>query len=105
MHKGKTLEAFKVWKRIRGIETSDAREEFFVMKASQEEEDAEIANGASNKRFPWMDFFTNPRARRALVYANIMISKFERGVGGQCAHSLNPPSGILVYPQSQGKPE
>ncbi|KAL1385835.1 hypothetical protein HDK64DRAFT_238719 [Phyllosticta capitalensis] len=73
MHKGKTLEAFKVWKRIRGIETSDAREEFFVMKASQEEEDAEIANGASNKRFPWMDFFTNPRARRALVYANIMI--------------------------------
>ncbi|KAK7511856.1 uncharacterized protein IWZ02DRAFT_97528 [Phyllosticta citriasiana] len=73
MHKGKTLEAYKVWKRIRGVESSDSREEFFVMKASQEEEDAEIATGASNRRFPWLDFFTVPRARRALIYANIMI--------------------------------
>ncbi|KAF2139146.1 uncharacterized protein K452DRAFT_276199 [Aplosporella prunicola CBS 121167] len=73
MHAGKTLEAYKVWKRIRGIETADAREEFFVMKASLEQEEAEIAAGGSNKRFPWMDFFTIPRCRRAIVYANIMI--------------------------------
>lgn len=73
MHKGKTLEAFKVWKRIRGTETHEAREEFFVMKVSTEQEEAEVAAGQSNTKFPWMDFFTKPRARRAIIYANIMI--------------------------------
>ncbi|KAG9578842.1 MFS general substrate transporter, partial [Aureobasidium melanogenum] len=60
MHKGKPVDAFKVWKRIRGIESLDSREEFYVMKMSQEQEDEEIANG-------------QPRARRAFVYANMMI--------------------------------
>jgi MFS family permease len=72
MHKGKPLEAYKVWRRIRGVATHEAREEFFVMKISTEEEAAEVAAGRTN-RFPWMDFFTKPRARRAIVYANIMI--------------------------------
>ncbi|RMZ74393.1 General substrate transporter [Pyrenophora seminiperda CCB06] len=72
MHKNKPLEAFKVWKRIRGTSTHEAREEFFVMKVSTEMEEAEVAAGRTN-RFPWMDFFTKPRARRAIIYANIMI--------------------------------
>lgn len=42
------------------------------MKISTEEEEAEVAAGRTN-RFPWMDFFTKPRARRAIIYANIMI--------------------------------
>ena len=42
------------------------------MKISTEEEEAEVAAGQTN-RFPWMDFFTKPRARRAIIYANIMI--------------------------------
>jgi len=57
MHQGKPIEAFKVWKRVRGLESHDAREEFFVMKVSTEEEEAEIARGRTNK-YPWMDFFT-----------------------------------------------
>ncbi|WAO96829.1 MFS domain-containing protein [Fusarium falciforme] len=73
MHKNKQLEAYKVWKRIRGIDTRDAREEFYVMSAAVNQEDTEVNEGAQNHRFPWMDFFTVPRARRALVYANIMI--------------------------------
>ncbi|CAM1502467.1 Fc.00g044510.m01.CDS01 [Cosmosporella sp. VM-42] len=73
MHKGKTLEAFKVWKRIRGVEAADSREEFYVMAVAVNQEDTEITEGAQNHRFPWMDFFTVPRARRALIYANIMI--------------------------------
>ncbi|CAK3983631.1 Inositol transporter 1 [Lecanosticta acicola] len=73
MHKGRTLDAFAVWKRIRGTRTVEDREEFFVMKVGQEEEDAEVAAGAGSRRFPWMDFFTKPRARRAIVYANMMI--------------------------------
>ncbi|KAF2644926.1 plastidic glucose transporter 4 [Massarina eburnea CBS 473.64] len=72
MHKGKPLEAFKVWKRIRGTVTHESREEFFIMKVSTEAEQAEVAAGRTN-RFPWMDFFTKPRARRAIIYANIMI--------------------------------
>jgi len=73
MHKGRTLEAYKVWKRIRGVETLESKEEFFLMKVSVQEEEAEVAAGASNKQFPWVDFFTVPRCRRAIVYANIMI--------------------------------
>ncbi|KAK3303143.1 uncharacterized protein B0T15DRAFT_264911 [Chaetomium strumarium] len=73
MHKGRTLEAYKVWKRIRGIEKREARDEFFVMKVSVLHERQVVSESAVNKRFPWLDFFTVPRARRALVYANIMI--------------------------------
>nr|POE59180.1 arabinose-proton symporter [Quercus suber] len=68
MHKGRTMDAFRVWKRIRGIRSTEAREEFFVMKVSNDEEEAEIAAGAGNRTMPWLDFFTKPRARRAIIY-------------------------------------
>lgn len=73
MHQGRVLDAFRVWRRIRGTRELESREEFFVMKVSTEEEEAEVAAGATGKRFPWLDFFTKPRARRAVIYANIMI--------------------------------
>jgi len=72
MHKKKPLEAFKVWRRIRGTATHESREEFFIMKVSTEEEAAEVAAGRTGN-YPWMDFFTKPRARRAIIYANMMI--------------------------------
>ena len=73
MHKGKTLEAYKVWKRIRGVETAEAREEFFAMKVAVQEEQRIVSESAINKRMPWLDLLTVPRARRALIYANMMI--------------------------------
>ncbi len=73
MHKGRVLDAYKVWRRIRGTRDIESREEFFVMKVSTEEEEAEVAAGATGKKFPWLDFYYKPRARRAIVYANIMI--------------------------------
>ncbi|KAK4032019.1 putative sugar transporter protein [Parachaetomium inaequale] len=73
MHQGRALDAYKVWKRIRGIETREARDEFFVMRVSVLYERQVVSESAVNKRFPWLDFFTVPQARRALIYANIMI--------------------------------
>lgn len=73
IHQKRHLDAYKVWKRIRGIEDRESREEFYVMSASVIQEENAVTEGAKNTRFPWMDFFTEPRARRALVYANIMI--------------------------------
>lgn len=73
MLKGRTLDAYKVWKRIRGVEMAEAKEEFFVMKASVQHEQTVVSESARNKKYPWMDLITVPRARRALVYANIMI--------------------------------
>lgn len=58
MHKGRTLDAYKVWKRIRGIESAEAREEFYVMCVSVTQEQHVVSEGAKNTRFPWMDFFT-----------------------------------------------
>ena len=72
MHKGKTTEAWFVWKRIRG-EDNDARKEFFVMKYSVQEESSMKESAASTSRFVWLDFITVPRARRAIIYANIMV--------------------------------
>ena len=71
MHKGRTLESFNVWKRIRGTDLQENREEFFVMKHSviDELESKDTRSGG----FAWLDFFTVPRARRSIVYANIMI--------------------------------
>jgi len=69
MHKGHTVEAWGVWKRIRGTD-EEGRKEFFVMKKSVESELTEIGR---RKRFAWLDFFTVPRARRAIIYANIMV--------------------------------
>jgi MFS family permease len=73
LHKNQPLEAYKVWKRIRGIKTLESREEFFIMKVGMEQEQAEVAAGSGSRSMPWLDFFTKPRARRAVVYANIMI--------------------------------
>ncbi|KAK5115376.1 hypothetical protein LTR85_009836 [Meristemomyces frigidus] len=73
MHKGRVLDAYRVWRRIRGTRDIESREEFFVMKVSTEEEEAEVAAGGGSRRFPWLDFFTKPRCRRAIIYANIMI--------------------------------
>lgn len=42
LHKGRTLDAYKVFKRIRGTRSIEAREEFFVMKISTEEEAAAV---------------------------------------------------------------
>ncbi|RDA95475.1 hypothetical protein CP533_5398 [Ophiocordyceps camponoti-saundersi (nom. inval.)] len=72
MHKGRRLDSYKVWKRIRGVSTSESRLEYFLMTATVREE-ALVGSEAKNRRFPWMDFFTVPRARRALVYANTMV--------------------------------
>ncbi|RFU36070.1 hypothetical protein B7463_g210, partial [Scytalidium lignicola] len=70
MHKGRTTEAWAVWKRIRGVDT-DAKKEFFVMRHSVEAE-TELLH-SRNRRFHWLDFITQPRARRAIIYANIMV--------------------------------
>jgi sugar porter (SP) family MFS transporter len=73
VHKGRVLDAYCVWKRIRGIADRESRREFFIMNASVQDEARVVAESAVNKRFPWLDFFTVPRARRALIYANVMI--------------------------------
>ena len=70
MHKDRTLESYNVWRRIRGTDRESA-EEFFVMKHSVEEErNARLNSPTGRKRFVWLDFFTNPRARRAVIYGS-----------------------------------
>ncbi|QKX57101.1 uncharacterized protein TRUGW13939_04209 [Talaromyces rugulosus] len=70
MLKNRELEAFVVWKKIRGFDSYESKAEFLGMKETVSVEND--GQGSTNK-YPWMDFFTNPRARRAIVYANIMV--------------------------------
>ena len=58
MHKGRTLDAFKVWKRIRGVESRESRDEYVAMALTVRRENAGVQEGVRSKRFPWMDFFT-----------------------------------------------
>lgn len=70
MHKGKTVEAYGVWKRIRGLGDLEAKDEFLGMRQSVQAENDEQQN---TKKWPWLDFFTDGRARRAMIYANVMV--------------------------------
>ena len=70
MLKGREVEAYGVWKRIRGFGDYDSKDEFLGMRQAV---GAECEEQSKTKKFAWLDFFSNPRARRALVYANIMI--------------------------------
>jgi hypothetical protein len=74
MHKGKSLEAFEIWKRIRGLEDPESRKEFYIMAQRVKQENEEHAANRSNGGRPsWTDFWYKPRARRAFVYANTMM--------------------------------
>ncbi|KAK4493909.1 hypothetical protein PRZ48_015094 [Zasmidium cellare] len=73
MHKNKTLEAYRVWKRLRDIASPESQQEFFLMKEVVGTEAGQMREKSNRTRFVWLDFFTVPRARRAIVYANIMI--------------------------------
>ncbi|GLI80925.1 hypothetical protein PoHVEF18_009291 [Penicillium ochrochloron] len=70
MHKGQEVAAYGVWKKIRGFNDLEAKDEFLGMRQAVT---AECEEQSKTKKYAWMDFFTEPRARRAIVYANIMI--------------------------------
>ncbi|OKL63112.1 hypothetical protein UA08_01391 [Talaromyces atroroseus] len=70
MLKGRELEAFQVWKKVRGFDTYEPKAEFLGMRETVNMENEEQR---STGKYAWLDFFTNPRARRALVYANVMV--------------------------------
>lgn len=70
MHKGRAVEAYGVWKRIRGFDAYESKEEFLGMRQAVAAENEERAN---TKKWAWIDFFTDGRARRAIIYANIMV--------------------------------
>ncbi|KAF2765377.1 MFS general substrate transporter [Teratosphaeria nubilosa] len=73
LHKGKQVQAYQVWKYIRGIDTFEAKAEFYVMVRIAETEEREMKAKRAVTKFVWLDFVKVPRARRAIVYANIMI--------------------------------
>lgn len=74
MHKNKPLLAFAVWKQIRGVETDENRREFFIMHHAVDSDTNEGSPETKRTKMVWLDFFTNPRARRSIIYANIMIT-------------------------------
>ncbi|KAK4523061.1 hypothetical protein GAYE_PCTG36G0951 [Galdieria yellowstonensis] len=69
MHKGREVESYSVWKRIRGVSDIDAKREFIVMRHLVEQEQEE----KKRLRYPYLDFIRVPRCRRAIVFANIMV--------------------------------
>ncbi|RJE23132.1 transporter [Aspergillus sclerotialis] len=70
MHRNRELESYAVWKRIRGFSDYSSKEEFLDMRQVVGSENTHLQ---SSKRFAWTELLTDPRSRRALVYANIMV--------------------------------
>lgn len=58
MYKGKSLDAYRIWKRVRGIASFESKAEFLVMTQTVDEELKEMAAKAGTGRFVWMDFIT-----------------------------------------------
>lgn len=57
MHKGKSIEAFAIWKRIRGVQLPEARHEFYVMAQTVLEEQRRDEIRKATGRPVWMDFY------------------------------------------------
>lgn len=57
MHKGKPLEAYEIWKRIRGIDTLEARTEFYVMTQTVQQEVRDTEARKATGRPVWLDFY------------------------------------------------
>jgi len=70
MHKSRELEAYTVWRKIRGFQALENKQEFFLMRHLLEQEEEEEKD---RKAYAWVDFFTVPRARRAIFYATFMV--------------------------------
>ncbi|KAH3670879.1 hypothetical protein OGAPHI_000590 [Ogataea philodendri] len=71
VHKGRLGAAYTIWKRLRNIEDINSKIEFLDMIQSLEQEELEDAHVSSKHK--WMDFITNSRARRSLIYSTVMI--------------------------------
>lgn len=70
MHKGRELEAYTVWRKIRGFGKLEDKQEFFLMRHLVEQEEVEEKG---KHAYAWVDFFTVPRARRAIIFATLMV--------------------------------
>lgn len=58
VHKGRTLDAYRIWQLLRGVDSEEANREFYFMKISVRQEAEEVQLRAVNKRMPWLDFVT-----------------------------------------------
>lgn len=93
IHKEKYGEAYGVWKRLRDISDDNNKLEFMEMRQAAMQEHQERVD--NNRKYLWTDFFTKPRARRALVYSNIMIFLGQfTGVNGIMYYMLRLMSNI-----------
>lgn len=72
MHKNRVGEAYNVWTRLRDMKDDDNKLEFLEMRQAAQAETARKATQSKTRE--WMDLFTIPRNRRALVYSVIMVT-------------------------------
>eukprot|EP00871_Galdieria_phlegrea_P000993 jgi/Galph1/1895/GphlegSOOS_G575.1 len=63
MRKGRKVDSYAVWKKVRGFDVFEEKEEFFYMEVCVLEE-----REAEKSRFVWLDFIRIPRCRRAAIY-------------------------------------
>uniref|UniRef100_A0A060TE51 ARAD1D05016p n=1 Tax=Blastobotrys adeninivorans TaxID=409370 RepID=A0A060TE51_BLAAD len=71
MHKKREVDSWKVWKNLRGFDTEMSKLEFLEMRHTALYEIT--TENQKEKRMAWLDFFRVGRARRALIYCNIMM--------------------------------
>ncbi|GJQ13610.1 hypothetical protein GpartN1_g5401.t1 [Galdieria partita] len=68
MRRGRKVDSYITWKKIRGFEEREEKEEFFYMEEVVTEERDEAA-----KRVVWKDFLIKPRCRRAAVVSLVYM--------------------------------
>jgi hypothetical protein len=58
LHRSRLLDAYRVWKRIRGVESFDSQAEFYLMKVTADAEEHELRAKRATVKFVWFDFIT-----------------------------------------------
>jgi hypothetical protein len=58
MHRSRVLDAYRVWKRIRGVESFESQAELYLIKVMADAEERELRAKRATLKFVWMDFIT-----------------------------------------------
>lgn len=73
MYKDRTVDSYRVWRRIRDLSTDEAKAEFFVMKEAVQLEMKENAAKGVGSRWVYFDFITYVHSiLRDMTYTNLM---------------------------------
>lgn len=98
-HKNRYGMAWNVWKRLRDVDDRGAKLEFLEMRQAAIQEHERLST--ESKFLAWVELFTIPRNRRALIYASLMITLGQMTGVNAIMYNMSTLMGAIGFTQKQ----